>query len=373
MAEEQDKKIKDLEASLARELDQQVNLSAPTDPRIGGVVDLNPTLNLNPKTSGLKQEPVSTPEVAIPDVASVQNTAKSEDGEVSLDDLDALLKQEMPELEKELNTLREAGKDLEGKDVNIGAFDVSEDVEVVAADELPKKISIFSRVRGEIKRRISNTYDFLYHLPFKTYKYTIHFAKNDGKRVLSALIERIKRRIGIWVAFIKDLNLKQRLIVLSLLLLIGAIAFLVFSQIVIKLPMGDPYLESFAEHVQSEKFDVEKKFVPLSEEGQYPEYVVLLDKVVVNIKPSQSSSSNPMVAMRLYFEVTSREAAVEMKDREKEMRDLAQRVLEGFTYDQIISAYGKKAFKEDLRKEMSSILNNGLVKNVFIDDILLKP
>jgi flagellar basal body-associated protein FliL len=143
----------------------------------------------------------------------------------------------------------------------------------------------------------------------------------------------------------------------------------------LKIDLGFKLHPGFAQANYDEKFDydVHKEFVPLSEEGEYPQFVFLLDKVIVNIQPSESSSSNPMVAMRLYFESNSRQGAIEIKDREKEVRDTTQRVLETYAYDRIITARGKIEFKEQLRREITSIMNTGIIKNIYIDDILIKP
>ena len=376
MAEQDEKKIKEIEASLARELDQQITLSAPTDTRIDGTVELNPALNLVPKAGIAPQILNDTPEknvaIKVNDPGAAESLAKSDGNDVSMEDLDSILRQEMPDLEKELNTLREAGKDLTGKELNLSEFDLTDDVVQPSGDELPAHLGAFARFKKKSKNFWDRTTTFIYDLPIKTYKYLVRFFREDAKKTVLSTLTFVKSTLQSWATTISELTQIQVLILVGLFAILGLIVFLLKSHVSIYSLSSDPYLEDFAEHTNATKFE-EKPFVPLSEEGQYPEFVVLLDKIVVNIKPSASSTKNPMVAIKLYFEVTSRETAVEMKDREKEMRDLAQRVLEGFTYDQIISAAGKKAFKEGLRKEMGSILNNGLVKAVYIDDILLKP
>ncbi len=372
----QDKKIKEIEATLKRELDQDVQLFQPLDSRVEGSVEVNPTLNLTPKPPSLTDPKAKAAKVEINynNTSTIPPVIKNNNGDMSMsfDDLDALIKKEMPEFENELSILREAGKDLIGKNINLSESDFTSELEQSVSDELPKKLSLFSSFKKDVQKKYAHSAKFLTSLPVQTHKYLIKFLKEDAKKILGLIFAAIKTGFQKIRATVTSFTKIQKLIVFMLLCILGGIGFLLKTQISFTSLTKDPYHENFANYSQGVEFS-NKTFVPLSEEGLYPEFVVLLDKVIVNIKPSESSSQNPMVAVRLYFEVTSREAAIEMKDREKEMRDIAQRVLEEFNYDQIVTASGKQAFKEGLRREMSAILNTGLVKNVYIDDILMKP
>lgn len=371
--DDNDLKIKELEESLARELDQMVKLTEPTDSRLTGAVDLNPdlstTANASTKPQSTTYEPV--PKSREPDAPqSIDESAKKEVAEVSLEDLDGLLNSEMPELQAELNSLRDAGQELDGTESAITGLDVSE--EGVVDGETVKKKSFKLRVKDFFTYILERFTDFLYELPIKTYRYLVKFFKEDFLGLLKRISEKTKKTVDSFVATIKELTIQQKLIILAMLLISGAIVFLLISNLTIQSLAKDPFLTSF-DHLGQKYTNGEENFIPLSEEGQYPEFVVLIEKIVVNLRPSENSSSNPMVAMRLYFEVSSREGAIEMKDREHEMRDLIQRTIEKFSYDQVVSAQGKKSFKEALRREISSIMNTGIIKNVFIDDILIKP
>lgn len=397
MAEDkgQQDKIKELEESLARELDQQVNLSVPTDSRIQGTVELNPTLNLSkeePKEKQAAEQPM--PDVAAAPVPTYEPTAKSrppeeapvghvetkvapqeEAGEVSLEDLDKILSQEMPDLEHELKALREAGEDPAVKSADLSGFDVDENVEPSPPDTEPeKKLSFKELITAKIKRAFNWMMEALYQLPIKGYKYSVKFIKEDAKNILAALFYKLNNGYSRARGWYRDQSIWQKLALLAL----AVIPAVIIATLLGKIPgiqLGKIEIhEGFAIGADEEyKYETHNPFVPLSEEGQYPEHVVLITRVVVNVKPSESSGPNPMVAVRLYYELSTREGAVELKDREKEVRDLTQRVLETFDYDQIVSIEGKTTFKEALRREVSSILNNGVVKSIFIDDILIKP
>jgi flagellar basal body-associated protein FliL len=104
-----------------------------------------------------------------------------------------------------------------------------------------------------------------------------------------------------------------------------------------------------------------------------PEYIVLLEKIVVNLKPSASSSSNPMGTFQFYIEGTKREAAIEIKDREKEFLDVVQRVVEEIPYDDLRTVRGKKKLKVNIRNALNDLINNGRIRRVYIKHFITKP
>lgn len=106
---------------------------------------------------------------------------------------------------------------------------------------------------------------------------------------------------------------------------------------------------------------------------RHPEHVVLLKKMVVNLKTPMGSRRRPMVALRLFVEVSSREAAIELKKREPEIVDLVQRAIEGFTYKDFRTISSKRRIKLALSKEISSVLNVGWAKKVMFETLITKP
>ncbi len=101
------------------------------------------------------------------------------------------------------------------------------------------------------------------------------------------------------------------------------------------------------------------------------EYYVLLPKVIVNLQPSETSGENPMGAFEVFVGADSQDTAVEVKDREQEIRDLVQRALESFTYDEANSLVGKERIKEVLRDRINAILNQGFIYNIYFNNIIL--
>lgn len=129
-------------------------------------------------------------------------------------------------------------------------------------------------------------------------------------------------------------------------------------------------LEKVASHVEEyESEDTE----PFYENLRTSSNMLLLPKMVVNIKPSAKSSRNPMAAFEVYVEGVIPEVVVEVKDREIEIRDLTQRVVEGFSFDQLDTPEGKRLMSEKLIKEINPVLTTGKLKKIWIKTIILKP
>jgi flagellar basal body-associated protein FliL len=135
---------------------------------------------------------------------------------------------------------------------------------------------------------------------------------------------------------------------------------------------GLPY-QSSLETVADHKFTHGSKIVQYSNDLLSPQHFVLVNKIVVNVKPGKLSNSNPMVAFDLYVRTDTEAAAVEIKDREKQIQDHLQRFCEGLPYDEIQSEEGKLTWKNRMKRELNLILNTGRVKEVFFKTLLIKP
>lgn len=135
-----------------------------------------------------------------------------------------------------------------------------------------------------------------------------------------------------------------------------------------------PYLSSL-EGVADKKFNyaTDAKAIRYSNDLLLPQHVVLINKIVVNVRAGRLSTANPMIAFDLYVRADSNEAAVEIKDREKQIQDHLQRFCEDLQYDQIQTEDGKLAWKNRMKRELNLVLNNGKVKEVFFKTLLIKP
>ncbi|MEQ1878595.1 MAG: flagellar basal body-associated FliL family protein, partial [Bdellovibrionia bacterium] len=129
-------------------------------------------------------------------------------------------------------------------------------------------------------------------------------------------------------------------------------------------------LETVATNIES--FDPAEPMEDFNSPLRHPEHVVILRKVAVNLRPSRTSSASPMAIFELFVEAGSKDAAVEIKDREKEMVDLTARVAEGVGYDDFSVADGKEKFKNAVRRELNKVLNTGRVRKVYFKTVVIK-
>ena len=100
--------------------------------------------------------------------------------------------------------------------------------------------------------------------------------------------------------------------------------------------------------------------------------MVLLKKVIVNLKPDDLSTRNPMGLYEVYLGLDSKDTAIEVKDREKEILDLIQRTLENFTYSEVSSIVGKIRMKSAIKERLNEILNQGRVFHVYFNNFVTK-
>ena len=100
--------------------------------------------------------------------------------------------------------------------------------------------------------------------------------------------------------------------------------------------------------------------------------LVTLKKLVVNLRPSESSSQNPMLAFELNVEGMTNEVVVEIKDREAEFKDIISRTSEEFSYDELVSSAGKQILADKLIQNINAQLTKGQVRRIFYKSFVLK-
>ncbi len=100
--------------------------------------------------------------------------------------------------------------------------------------------------------------------------------------------------------------------------------------------------------------------------------ILELKKMVVNLKPSNDSSDNPMLAFEIRVEGLSTEVMVELKDRESEFVDRVLRVTEDFSYDELADINGKKKLSDRIIEVMNTNLTKGQVRKVMYSSFFLK-
>ncbi len=100
--------------------------------------------------------------------------------------------------------------------------------------------------------------------------------------------------------------------------------------------------------------------------------IVTIKKMVVNIRPSESSGPNPMLAFELNIEGLTSEVIIEIKDREAEFKDLILRTAEELSYDELSIADGKKILSDRLLTVINANLTQGQIRKVLYKSFVLK-
>lgn len=227
---------------------------------------------------------------------------------------------------------------------------------------------VFGKVREKAIVAAKRTYDWSSTVFTYVKKVTVNI-KDVGKKG--------GKKAGVWtldlwvkVKSVKDWTRREKLILLALVLTVGAIIALLGKNRFLK-PGHSKSLMDIAEEVVVLPDEYEEvKF--LSGEAGFDD-VLLIKKIVVNIKRSEDSSTNPMVAFECYLQNSNQEVAVEIRDRELEIRDAISRLTEEFSYKDLNSIEGKNRFKLIMRRELNARLSRGRVVGVFFKTFILKP
>lgn len=137
---------------------------------------------------------------------------------------------------------------------------------------------------------------------------------------------------------------------------------------------GGIFFRSFAEVADARfDYDEDEPMEDFTDPLSHPEHVMLLDKFVVNLRHPRDGSANPMGLFEFYLEASNQDTAVEIKDRQGEIRDVIGRNLEQMGYNELVAVEGKEKLKVILRKSVNAVLTKGQVRHIYIKTIVLKP
>lgn len=134
------------------------------------------------------------------------------------------------------------------------------------------------------------------------------------------------------------------------------------------------FLTSYADWgLKVQSYDMLTQVEPYFDNARFSKNVMSLIKMTANIRPSESSSDNPMVSFEIVLQGVSSDAIVEIKDREAEFRDLVLRVTEEFSYDELDTVLGKQRLSEALLAKINSQLSDGHIRKVYYNNFVIKP
>ena len=201
-----------------------------------------------------------------------------------------------------------------------------------------------------------------------------------GKYWAKILFDSIKESLKLVFGSFMSLQTLSKIMVFGVFALSLALVALLKTGLLSKSgkAIGLPLIEasflgeftSTADHVY--EYEDEAQMVNFLDPMLHPENVVLVDHIVVNLKNS-SAHENPMALIDFYIEVGSREAAIEVKSRDVEVRDSMSRVIEQISYEDITTDNGKYKLKVILRKSINDFLTSGRVRRIYFKTFVLKP
>lgn len=305
--------------------------------------------------------------------------------ELSVEDIDLALAEEDPDFAKQIESI---GLD---KNLSISQIDISESQQALNEERdrwesAPRVLRTFYKIFPFVAR-ISLFLKKIKTLIFGSIKFVkdkvkifIVFIATDGRKKIFA---GLKGGVGKITGAISDFGRYFRYLPWpTKLLFFGTIALGVFTGLFIFRSMTSgvikinddlflPSLEKVAD--SSTTYDPVNETEPFYENLRVSNNLLLITRMVVNIKQSPNSGPNPMGAFEFYVEGSTPEVVVEAKDREVEIRDRMQRALEEMTFDMVDSAEGKEFMLERLKKEVNVLLTTGKIKRIFIKTAIIKP
>lgn len=326
----------------------------------------------------------------MPDSKSQDNSKASQisvavEENMTEEELDRIIGEEDPEF---LKTVGEIGQD---NNLSLSQIVISDEDQALNEE---KDAWAKSRGLGRIVYRVFPLAPHL-SLRFKKWKYLLfvflraekvriknflYFLATDGKekalkKLKSAGTSAAEGASSVAYSF-KKLNWKLKIFALGLVLMAAGTGFFIHRAVTHGFFHGHdelfmPSLERIASEVQI--YDPKKDVEPFYGNLRATSNILMMPKMVVNLRKSVQSGPNPMGAFEFYIEGMAPEVTVEVKDREVEIRDLMQRVIEEFTFDQVDSMDGKKLLLEKLKKEINAVLTTGKLKKVSFKTVIIKP
>lgn len=319
-------------------------------------------------------------------MADVENSENSDANldEISLEDIDQLLKEDDPQFAQDMNSVGEIKHESE---VDIDLLDLDE-ASLDLDEEKPSLLDKFADRVPWLANFLRAVIDRAYRLKLAVLRFSqsaLKQTKNallQTKVLLPELVKYILSQLRSAVAFVKKgftifrnwPLLKKVMTLLLVVMIFGSISILVLNFKGSWLPLFEPSTVLTFEGKGTLKNNTNQPWVSILRALPQPEHVFLFKKVVVNLRAdSLSSSGNPMGLFELYVQLDSLETSAEMRAREKELLDLVQRGLEELSYGESLGEAGKDKIKQKIRSELNASLTQGWVTNVFISNIILKP
>jgi len=216
----------------------------------------------------------------------------------------------------------------------------------------------------------------------KSFSLALTLKKDPPMTVLKGAIDILTPVFNGWIVLLKALIQKlgtySRPTYIKLCIILILLVTIRFTLIDMKSRFSpdkvkDPFLRSWTEVADATYPILPEDLVEnIDDPLKHPEYTVLIHRIAANLK-APNPHRTPMVTAELYIEASNQDAAIEIKDRELEVRDSLERVFEETTFEELDTKGGKERLKVHIRSTLDQILNKGHIKRVFFSSLNMVP
>ncbi len=284
------------------------------------------------------------------------------EGLISLEDLDKVINEQDPSFRSEIETIASQEN---AADLNIELIDLDR----LLAEQEEQSL------RSRAKRLMRKLKNFLMGLRTTA----IYFLQNELPLLLKNGKEGVRGFFG-WISEVlrqfgfKPLRFKLMVFGFAFLCLgTAAVLFLMLTKGIV--PEQERLFVQSLDSISDRRwsYDPKTEQEPFYGSVRSAQNMMIVPKLVVNVKRSLNSGRNPMAAAELYIEGMSPDVVVEIKDRETEFRDRFMRMMEEFSYDELMAAQGKIRLQEALVREANQLATKGRIRRIYFKTIVLKP
>lgn len=299
---------------------------------------------------------------ATPDAVAAKPKPETPEDLYSLDDLEKLIQQQDPNFKDSLGDLV----------TETGTADHL--IELIDLDQLLAEEEARS-LKSRLKRLWTKVRNFITGLRTSTW----HFLRHDFPVLAKATLARAQVILGRVKEGLRQFGfkpLRYKLFVFAFMAMCAGLS--AYFLMLVKggvLPQREPLFVTSLESLSSQvwTYDPTTETEPLYDSVRAAQNILIIPKLVANLRRSVGSGPTPMVACEVYVEGDSPDVVVEIKDREVEFRDVLMRTLEGFSYAEMESPEGKQKLLVLMAREANRLLTKGRIKKVYFKTVILKP
>jgi flagellar basal body-associated protein FliL len=226
----------------------------------------------------------------------------------------------------------------------------------------------FHRLKGLLKSNAIRLKNFAYYVFVDGRKKAVAQFQRGIKRSISSAKDSAQR--------FSALSFRLKLMFFALIFLFFGFVYVGYLTVTGRFfPKDDMlFVTNLRNHAEEVfKYDPSTDIEPFYSNLRTTPNILLIEKMIVNLRRSETSRENPMGAFEFFLEGFSSDSLIEIKMNEAAIRDIMQREIEAFSYDDLASPDGKRRLTDELAKKVSRHIRSGRLKAVRIKTIVLNP